>query len=177
MNPTLIRRASDVLVFRKICLDTKNKRACRQVGVKLLNGWTDSCSVTTKSLSRSRLKTFLQYFGMVYWTQASVARKGFVNFLLYFFLNSVNAKNFYSTGTHFLFPFLSLVCAVTITLPSTENVSLEELQAIRIKIAGLRAVSPTLYTFKDLSIISKFLCQKGFLVACPNALPQEIRRS
>ena len=45
--------------------------------------------------------------------------------------------------------------------PITENVSVEELQAIRIKIEGLRAVSPTLYVFKDLSIISKFLCRKG----------------
>ena len=46
-------------------------------------------------------------------------------------------------------------------LPITENVSVEELQAIRIKIEGLRAVSPTLYVFKALSIVSKFLCRKG----------------
>ena len=46
-------------------------------------------------------------------------------------------------------------------LTITENVSVEELQAIRIKIEGRRAVPPTLYVFKALSIVSKFLCRKG----------------
>ena len=46
-------------------------------------------------------------------------------------------------------------------LTITENVSVEKLQAIRIKIEGRRAVSPTLYVFKALFIVSKFLCRKG----------------